>query len=141
MSTNFNPDAIKASANNLGKIMDDMSAFDALKPQWPNAGKFATAQWLERIVDDRRNGVVAHGEHLKTTLDDLKSTLVSIADNFQNTDGDNAAKIKQSITGLDAKVSGEIAAFDKNTEATQHNFSGTATPDDGDGYNDAATPA
>ncbi|GAB3746647.1 hypothetical protein GCM10027598_85140 [Amycolatopsis oliviviridis] len=138
MSTNFDTEAIKVSAEKIGKIMDDMSAFQALKAQWPNAGKFETAVWLEHIIDDRRNGIVAHGEHLQTVLHDLRATLISIADGFKNTDDDNAKSILQSIQGLEAKISGEIAQFDQQTEAAQQNTAGQATPDDGDGYNDPA---
>ncbi|WP_370942285.1 hypothetical protein AB5J62_24550 [Amycolatopsis sp. cg5] len=138
MATNYNPEAIKKSADKLGSIMDDMSAFDALKPNWPNAGKFPLAQWLERVVDDRRNGLVAQGEHLKTVLTDLKSTLVSITDDFQNTDGDNAAKIKQSIVDIEKRASDDVAKFDQGTEAQQGNFTGgpKGNASDGDGYND-----
>ncbi|RSN39928.1 hypothetical protein DMC64_37045 [Amycolatopsis sp. WAC 04197] len=138
MSTNFDAEAIKASAGKLGTIMDDMSAFQALKEHWPNAGKFETAVWLEQIVDDRRNGIVAHGEHLQTVLNDLRATLTSIADGFESTDDENAKAILKSIQGLEAKISGDIAQYDQQTEAVQQNTAGQATPDDGDGYNDPA---
>jgi hypothetical protein len=143
VTTNYNADAIKTSANNLGALMDDMTAFEALKPNWPNAGKFPLAQWLERIVDDRRNGLVAQAEHLKIVLDDMKTTLTSIADDFQNADGDNAAKIKASIAGIENTVSGDVTKFDQNTESQQGNFSGGSPGNaaDGDGYNDNLSPA
>ncbi|MFD2419613.1 hypothetical protein [Amycolatopsis pigmentata] len=142
MSTNFDADAIRTSATNLGKIMDDVSAFEALKPHWPNAGKFPLAQWVERIVDDRRNAVVAHAQHLKLALSDMSSTLTTIANDFDNADAENAQKIKSSIQHLEGQVTNDISTFDQNTEQQQHNFtddttqSNTNKPGDGDGYND-----
>ncbi|GHF44824.1 uncharacterized protein YukE [Amycolatopsis bartoniae] len=142
MSTTFDADGIKASAKNIGALMDDMTAFSNLKPQWPNAGHFELAQWLERIVDDRRNAIVAHAEHLKTAFEDMETTLTNIATDFENADGDNANKIKTSITELISHVESDISTMDKNTENDQHNFTPDSTsgntnkPDDGDGYND-----
>ena len=142
MSTTFDADGIKASAKNIGALLDDMSAFTALKPHWPNAGHFELAQWLERIVDDRRNAIVAHAEHLKLAFEDMETTLTNIATDFENADGDNAEKIKTSITELISHVESDVQTMDKNTEQEQHNYtadtsdSNTNKPDDGDGYND-----
>ena len=139
MSTNFDSAAIKTSANNLGSIMDDMAAFTNLKLHWPNAGKFPLAQWLERVVDDRRNGIVAQGEHLQLVLNELKATLVSIADNFDDADGDNANRIKKAIGNIENSATEDVGKYDKATENQQHNFSGGPQDNDkdGDGYNDA----
>ncbi|GAA5151907.1 MULTISPECIES: hypothetical protein [Amycolatopsis] len=144
--TAFNSDAIKESANRLGSIMDDMSAFDELKPQWPNAGHFDTAQWLERVVDDRRNGVVAHAERLKIVLNDLKTNLTAIAEDFTSTDGDNAGKIKSRVDTMESTISSDVTSLSQNTENEQHNFSGgpekpEENNSDGDGYDDVLKPA
>ena len=138
MSTKFDSDAIRKAAGNIGQIMSDMNAFEALKPQWPNAGKFELAVWLERIVDDRRNGIVAHAEHLKIAFSEIEKKLNAIANDFQNADGENADKIKSSLGELESQVIGEVNGFDGKTENEQHNY--TADPNGGnqahagDGY-------
>ncbi|WP_424186978.1 hypothetical protein ACOBQX_03860 [Actinokineospora sp. G85] len=138
MSTTFDPELIRASAKKLGALLDDMSAFTKLKPHWPNAGGFALAQWVERIVDDRRNGIVAHAEHLKIALEQMEITLTKVADDFQNTDGENGKKIKDSFAQLKKDITTSITTLDGNTEKDQHNFDGGPkdTNSDGDGYND-----
>lgn len=145
MSTKFDAEAIKKSAENIGGIMSDMSAFEALKQHWPNAGKFEVAGWLERIVDDRRNAIVAHGEHLRLAFEKMKEKLNSIATDFQDLDGENADKVKASIAELEGQVIEAVNAFDTETEEAQHNYSDDTTenntndPGDGDGYNDNLT--
>jgi hypothetical protein len=139
MSTTFDADGIKESAKKIGAIMDNMDAFTALKPNWPNAGHFELAQWLERVVDDRRNAIVAHAEHFKLALNEMQSTLTKIATDFENADGDNAAKIKSSVDDLKTHVTDGITTMDKNTEEQQHNFTGDSKSGDGDGYNDNLT--
>ena len=147
MATSFDADAIKTSADKLGSIMDDMSAFDDLKNHWPNAGNFNTAQWIERIVDDRRNAIVEHGERLKKVLGDLKVGLHQVADDFTDADGDNATKIQSDFDATESTISSDISSMDQGTEAEQHNVSddpnGPKNNDtDGDGYNDVLpTPA
>ncbi|WP_156753229.1 hypothetical protein [Actinokineospora pegani] len=138
MSTKFDPDLIRASAKKLGALLDDMDAFTKLKPHWPNAGGFALAQWVERVVDDRRNGIVAHAEHLKIALEEMEVTLTKIANDFQDTDGENGRKIKDSLDQLKKDITTSISTLDENTENTQHNFGGgpEGTNTDGDGYND-----
>lgn len=146
MATSFDADAIKTSADKLGSIMDDMSAFDNLKNHWPNAGNFNTAQWIERIVDDRRNAVVEHGERLKKVLADLKVGLHQVASDFTNADGDNASKIESVLDGTESTIASDVSSMDRGTEAEQHNV--TADPNgpknndtDGDGYNDVLPTA
>lgn len=136
--TAFNATEIKNCAERIGGLLDDMAAFTKLKPHWPNAGSFALAQWLERVVDDRRNGVVAHAEHLKIVFEDLQTTLTTIATDFENADGDNADAIVKCIDELQGKVTDDISTLDENTENQQHNFSGgnDTNNKDGDGYND-----
>lgn len=139
--TEFDAKEIKACADRIGGLLDDMGAFTKLKPHWPNAGSFELAQWLERIVDDRRNGIVAHGEHLKLTFEDMQTTLTTIANDFENADGDNAKKILGAIDDLKGKITDDISSMDENTENSQHNFSGgdDKNNNDGDGYNDDTT--
>lgn len=136
--TAFNATEIRNCADRIGALLDDMGAFTKLKDHWPNAGNFALAQWLERIVDDRRNGIVAHAEHLNIVFNSMQSTLKTIADDFENADGDNADAIIKVIDELEGKVTGDITTMDKNTENQQHNFSGDDKKNntDGDGYND-----
>ncbi|WP_410586373.1 hypothetical protein [Amycolatopsis sp. lyj-23] len=144
MSTKFDAQAIKAAAGSIGGLMDDMSAFEALKQHWPNAGKFKLAVWLERVVDDRRNAIVAHADHLKIAFDEMEKKLNGIATNFQNADGDNAQAISKAVAGLEGSVVGSVHSFDRNTESAQHNYTrdndhtgpGFNNPHDGDGYND-----
>ncbi|MET0190785.1 MAG: hypothetical protein ABW212_17420 [Pseudonocardia sediminis] len=137
--TEFDAQAVRDSAKVLGGIMSDMGAFDELKAQWPNAGSFDTAQWLERIVDDRRNGIVAHAERLKIILNDLNTGLTQIANDLEDTDQDNAAQINKRMDSIGATIDSDVAALDKGTEGEQHNFSGgpeEGNEADGDGYND-----
>jgi hypothetical protein len=140
-STKFKADDIKKSADVIGGLLNDMSAFTKLKPHWPNAGSFELAQWLERIVDDRRNGIVAHAEHLKLTFEDMQTSLKKIATDFENADGENAKKIIAALDEMQGKISGDIGTLDQNTENSQHNFSGGGEKNnnDGDGYNDDTT--
>ena len=141
-TTAFNAEEIRNAAKKIGEIMGDMGAFQDLKEHWPNAGKFETAQWLERIVDDRRNGVVAHAERLKGIFEEMETQLTTIADDFTNLDGDNAAKVREKIEGMQGDIDSAVSQLDKGTESDQHNFS--EDPDikpednkgDGDGYND-----
>jgi hypothetical protein len=144
VSTKFDAEAIKTAAGKIGGLMDDMSAFEALKHHWPNAGKFKLAVWLERVVDDRRNAVVAHAEHLKLAFDEMEKKLNGIATNFQNADGDNAQAISKAMAELEGAVVGAVHTFDGKTETEQHNYTPDTQhtgfsynrPTDGDGYND-----
>jgi hypothetical protein len=140
-STEFNAKEIKNCADRIGGLLDEMSAFEKLKPHWPNAGSFALAQWLERVVDDRRNGIVAHAEHLKVVFENMQTSLNRIATDFENADGDNADKIVKAIEELQTKTTGDITTMDENTENQQHNFTGDddGNNTDGDGYDDNVT--
>jgi hypothetical protein len=137
-STEFNATEIKNCADRIGALLDDMAAFEKLKPHWPNAGSFALAQWLERVVDDRRNGIVAHAEHLKVVFENMQTSLKRIATDFENADGENADKIVKAIGELEGTITGAITTMDENTENQQHNFTGDDKKNntDGDGYND-----
>jgi hypothetical protein len=137
VATKIDAGAIRGVADNISKIMTEhKAAFEALKHHWPNAGKFSLAEWIERLVDDRRNAVVAHADHLSLTFEAMSAKLKAIADKFEKTDGDNATAIKNLLSGLEAEISGKITTFDQKTENEQRNYSGNGTPDDGDGWND-----
>jgi len=109
MSTKFDPDAIKKAAGELGAIMDDMSAFADLKTPASSAGTFEVAKWLERIVQDRSDGVSLHAEHLQVALENMETTLTQIATDFENADGENAEKIKSSIANLQTEINKDIS--------------------------------
>lgn len=108
MTTKYNPDALKETAASLGRIMDDMSAFTALRANWPSIGNFDLAQRLEAIIDDRRTGVVAHAEQLKASLDEMETALTKIATEFETVDGDNARRIMASVSELRTRVREDI---------------------------------
>ncbi|ANN15922.1 hypothetical protein SD37_09885 [Amycolatopsis orientalis] len=137
MATKIDANAVRGVADNILKIMAEHRAtFEALKRHWPNAGKFPLAVWLERVADDRRNAVGAHAEHLELAFFGMGAKLKTLADKFQNTDGENATAIKNLLSGLEKEVSGMISTSDQKTEEKQRNYSGKGTPSDGDGYND-----
>jgi hypothetical protein len=108
MTTKFNADALKETAVDLGRIMDDMSAFTALRATWPRIGNFDLAQYLEAVIDDRRNGVVAHAEQLKISLEKTETALMKIAMEFEAVDEDNAKQIMASISDLRTRVREDI---------------------------------
>lgn len=131
-------ESIKGSAKKIGELLDDMVPFNDLEPHWPNAGKFELAQWLERIVDDRRNAIVVHANHLRIAFESMQTTLTQIVDDFDNADGDNAKGIKDALGDLKDKIEGEIDEWDENTEKDWGNFSADEEGNgvDGDGYDD-----
>lgn len=138
--TAYNAENVKNASINIGRILDDMSVFNDLKPHWPNAGKFELAQWLERIVDDRRNAIVAHAEHMRMMLDNLETTLTQIATDFSSLDGENAEKIKSALGDWHSRVKGQWAEWDRDTEAAQSNYTedtnNKGNSSEGDGWND-----
>ena len=117
MTTKYDAEAIKAAAGKLGSIMDDMAPFSALKVTVPNAGSFDLATWLEKIVQDRVDGIVLHAEHLKIALADMQTALTTIATDFDNADGDNAEQIKSSITDMEKHVTDDISQASQGDSA------------------------
>lgn len=111
-NTQLNADAVKVSAANLGRIMDDMSAFTALRETWPALGNFDLAQQLQAIIDDRRNGVVATADQLKTSLDDMSAALMKIATDVETIDGNTAAKLRAMVADLRVRVNEDIAGLE-----------------------------
>lgn len=144
MSTTFDAEALTNAADTIGGLMDDMSAFDKLKNHWPNAGDFKLAVWMERLVDDRRNAIIAHAEHLKIAFGKMQEKLSGIATDFQNADGDNADAINKAMSELEGSVVDAVHSYDSETESEQHNHTPDTAhtgfspnnPHDGDGYND-----
>jgi hypothetical protein len=116
VSTKFDAEAIAAAGQNIGRLMDDMSAFDALKPAGPNGGNFQPAVWLERVVDDRRGAVLGHAEHLKVAFGEMEVKLKEISDRFKSVDGQNADEIGKVITGLEGAVAQAIGTCDTKTD-------------------------
>ena len=111
-NTQLNADAVKVSAANLGRIMDDMSAFTALGEAWPALGNFDLAQQLEAVVDDRRNGVIATADQLKTSLDDMSKALTKIATDVETIDGNTADKLRAMVAELRVRVNEDIAGLE-----------------------------
>ncbi|ONI87842.1 hypothetical protein ALI144C_07825 [Actinosynnema sp. ALI-1.44] len=103
MTTKLDIEAIKQAAVSLGRIMDDMSAFAPLRAPWPTIGNFDLARRLEGIVDDRRDGVVAHAHQLQASLDEMGKVLTRIATRFEAVDNSNAKEIAAVIPGVPAR--------------------------------------
>ncbi|MGW4133695.1 hypothetical protein [Amycolatopsis japonica] len=142
MATKIDANAIREVADNIGKIMDEHKAtFESVKYHWPNAGQPDKCVSVERLVDDRRNAIVAHADHLMLTFETMSAKLKAVADKFEETDGNNATEIKNLIDGLEGEISGKIISFDQETEKEQQNYSGPGTNGDGDGWNDNLTHA
>jgi hypothetical protein len=139
-NTEFDAAGIKTIGGELQNLMNGhMAAFAELDRNWPNAGKFSTAEWLEELVDDRRNAVVQHGNRLNMTLDQLGSDLVRIGKDFENADGENAGKIVDILEEGRGKNQDEVNDWSQATENTQTNFGGQEDGDDGDGYNNSVS--
>ncbi|WP_051791088.1 hypothetical protein [Amycolatopsis jejuensis] len=135
--TSYSSERVKNAAINLKNILQDLKEFDALKEKRPDAGKFMIAQWLEMIVDDRRNAIVAHAEHLNLIFKELEAKLTKLAQDFNNLDGDNAKKFGKELTDLQNLITEDLGNFDQNTEKDQTNYSNNykKDPSDGNGYN------
>ncbi|MFC5291142.1 hypothetical protein ACFPM7_29175 [Actinokineospora guangxiensis] len=110
--TNLNVEAVKGSAANIGRIMDDMSAFTELRAAWPALGDFDLAQQLQAIVDDRRTGVIVHAEQLRTSLTEIAKALHKVATDVENTDEGTAEKIRAVVAGLRVRVQEDLAQLD-----------------------------
>lgn len=98
MTTEYNPEAIKAAANDLGHVMDDTSAFTGLQAPMPNFGNFDLAQWLEQVVDNSAAGIVADTENLRSTLTGMDTSLTDIVNTLESVDKDNADRIASSVS-------------------------------------------
>lgn len=138
-NTEFDAPAIRDIGTELQSLMKDhQRAFDDLKAHWPNAGSFPTAVWLERVVGDRRDGLVQHGERLNMTLDQLGSDLREIASELESTDEFNAEDIRGVIDDGRGKNEREVNEYSARTEEEWGNFEEDDEEDaeNGDGYDD-----
>jgi hypothetical protein len=114
-----------------------LKAFTDLDPFTPEAGAFPTAEWLEMIVDDRRNAVVQHGFRMDILLDKAGANLVKIGDKFEHGDGENARKILEVWEAGQAEGRSEVNAYSQSTEDRQTNFTTDNKWGDGDGWNNS----
>ncbi|GAA1981842.1 hypothetical protein [Amycolatopsis minnesotensis] len=112
-TTKLDTDVVKASATALGRIMDDMSAFTALRADWPQLGNFDLATQLGTIADDRRRGVLAHADQLKVALDEMDKALTKIATEIQSIDDTAAAKIRAVVADLRTRVGDDISSLNQ----------------------------
>ncbi|MFE5566582.1 hypothetical protein ACFQ68_16470 [Amycolatopsis japonica] len=126
MSTKFDVEAIANAGQHIGRLMDDMSAFEALKQNRPYTGTFKPAAWLEGVVDNRRQAVVGHAEHLKIAFGEMGTKLKDISERFKNTDGQNAEEIKKVIAGIEGAVVQAVDTYDTNTEKPAHGCNGSS---------------
>lgn len=104
--TKLDADAVQAAATALGRIMDDQSAFDRLRETWPQLGNFDLARQLQAIIDNRRAGVLAQVDGLKSGLDEMEHALVRISGRVQAVDDTAALEILNIIAGLRADLLG-----------------------------------
>ncbi|MDT8912072.1 hypothetical protein [Amycolatopsis sp. PS_44_ISF1] len=112
-STKLDTDTVRSAAAALGRIMDDLSAFDALRADWPKLGNFDLAAQLDAIVDDRRSGVLAHADQLKTALEEMGRALMEIATEVQSIDDGAAAKVTAVVADLRTRVHDDLAALNQ----------------------------
>jgi hypothetical protein len=110
-NTKLNVEAVKESAAEIGRIMDDMSAFTALRAAWPTIGNFDLAQQLQTIIDDRRNGVVVHVDQLRSSLDEIEKALTKVATDVENIDEGTAASILAVVADLRTRVHADLVAL------------------------------
>jgi hypothetical protein len=92
--TEFDGEAIRKLGSDLQNLIKDyQQKFADLDAHRSNAGKFATAVELEKVVGDRRNAVVQHGARFNNSAVRLGSSLNAVGTDFPNADGENARKI------------------------------------------------
>ncbi|NWJ73949.1 hypothetical protein HX744_26075 [Pseudonocardia sp. ICBG1122] len=93
--TAFDVDGVGHAAKTVGGLMNARRpAFDALASQRPGLGGFPTAQWLQKVVDDRGTGLVEHADHLAAVLGRIRTTLESVAGDLGHIDAENAAALR-----------------------------------------------
>ncbi|GAA4531770.1 hypothetical protein [Amycolatopsis samaneae] len=125
-------------------IETDMAPFDDLVHRWPNAGSFNLGVWVERILDDRRNAIVAHAAHLKTTFAEMSDALYAIAEKFDQVDEGNAKDVKKIFDDSKKTSEDKMKTWNTDREKAEGNHSGD-NRNPGDGYaqnvNNAFDPA
>jgi hypothetical protein len=91
----FDADEVRRVAREIGRLMDDTSAFGALSNQSLNGGQFDAALWLQQIVQNRKQGLLQHVQDLKSALEDIGTSLQDVVNALQRTDGQNAADVRR----------------------------------------------
>ncbi|HET6502846.1 MAG TPA: transglycosylase SLT domain-containing protein [Amycolatopsis sp.] len=91
----FDADQVRRVAQEIGRLMDDTSAFGALSNQSLNGGQFDAALWLRQIVQNRKQGLLQHVQDLKSALEDIGTSLQDVVNDLQRTDGQNAADVRR----------------------------------------------
>ncbi|MDT8912073.1 hypothetical protein [Amycolatopsis sp. PS_44_ISF1] len=125
---------LRDKAKEFDALLDGrMTTFDKLIHQWPNAGAFNLAAWVERIVDDRRNAIVAHVAHLKTTFGEMSDVLYKIAENFEQVDDKNAKDVKKMFDDQKEDSEKKIKDWNTDREKAEGNHEG-GVRNAGDGY-------
>lgn len=92
--TEFDGESIRKLGSDLQNLIKEYKQKLAdLDAHHPNAGEFATAVEVEKVVNDRRDAVVQHGARFNNSADRLGSSLNAVGTDFPNADGENARKI------------------------------------------------
>jgi hypothetical protein len=92
--TRFDADELQEIGTAVQGLMAEHQRAVAELESWrPNAGSFATAEWLETLIGDRRDAVVQHGERLNTMLDQMGADLRAVGKELAKTDDENADKL------------------------------------------------
>lgn len=138
--TEFDAPALRKLGEELQDLMGGYwQAFNNLDAHWPNAGKFITAEFLETVVDDRRNGLTQHGHRYGLRIGEFGSNLCKVADEFENADGENARKIIKVLEDGLKKSQREANSYSQATEKAQTNFGDQKNGTDGDGWNNSVS--
>lgn len=114
-------------------IEGNMAPFDDLVHRWPQAGSFSLGVWVERVLDDRRNAIVAHAAHLKTAFAEMSVALYSIAENFDEVDDSNAKDVKKIFDESKTSSEEKMNVWNTAREEAEGNLAGTDLKP-GDGY-------
>ncbi|MGW5578507.1 hypothetical protein [Micromonospora chokoriensis] len=97
-TTEVNPVKLREYAEKIKSLLEPhQSAFSELAEQEPHAGDFETANWVEDIFLDRRDGVIAHVKHLQQAFDEMADGLIKIANDFEDIDANNGDAVGQFV--------------------------------------------
>lgn len=143
-STEFDK-KLKDKAKEFKELIEgNMAPFDNLVHRKPQAGSFSLGVWVERVLDDRRNAIVAHAAHLKTTFAEMSDALYAIAEEFDKVDDGNAKDVKKIFDESKTSSEEKMKTWNTAQETAQGNHIGTDRKP-GDGYaqnvNNAFDPA
>jgi transglycosylase-like protein with SLT domain len=93
----FDADEVRRVAQEIGRLLEDTSAFGALSNQSVNGGQFDAALWLQQIVQNRKQSLLQHVQDLKSALEDIGTSLQDVVNDLQGIDGQNAADVRRLI--------------------------------------------